>query len=140
MAIKKRREIEIASIRKANRACAVGNLMLKRLKSWEEFLKPDTEDLETIPRGNLRSGFKDVSENVSKEIKCFCRNNFVNMDINSLDKLYEPIKKYEGFSIPLSEFEKKYAKFKKKTLMGAPLHATVNISLWGLQLKLMNGN
>jgi len=102
----KHKDIEILRI--ANRAASVGRLMLGETRSWEEFLKADTEDLESIPRRILRSGVHDVKKNVLKQIKRFCSKNFEGLSEQKLNLLYEEIKAKRGLEIPLNDFEVKY--------------------------------
>lgn len=142
MAIKKPqgRQAEAIRIRRANRAAAVGRLMLGQTHDWEEFLEPDVSDLESLPRRKLKTGITDVKKNVSQEIKRFCGRNFENMTEAKLDKLYERIKQFRGLEIPLAEFESTYSKVNRKVLRSAPPHCTVVISLWGLQFKYPEDN
>jgi len=135
VSIKKRRDREQETIRKANRACAVGNLMLAKLDSWEKFFEPETQPLDLYPRKNIRAGYKDVKLNLSKEIDSFCKKNFQKMNKDTLDRLYEHIKQYRGLAMPLTTFEKKFTRIKPEILKGVPHHATIQISLWGLQFK-----
>lgn len=126
---------EAAIIRQANRASAVGRLLLGEFKNWSQFLSPETDYLEFLPRRALKAGKTDVKRHLSKEIQIFCRQNFVGMNIQDLDRMYEEIKARRGLEIPLSEFEKRFAKVRDRVLCGQPRHCTVVISLWGLQFK-----
>jgi hypothetical protein len=126
---------EAAIIRQANRASAVGQLLLGRFQNWPQFLSLETENLEKLPRRMLRSGKADIKERLSREISKFCEHNFVNMDIAKLNQLYEEIMVRRGLEIPLPEFEARFAKVKDHVLMGQPRHATVVVSLFGLQFK-----
>ncbi|MCB2186822.1 MAG: hypothetical protein KQJ78_10420 [Deltaproteobacteria bacterium] len=105
------------------------------MDSWHEFFEADTLDLGSLPRRILKSGAKDVKQNVSKNVKFFCDKNFESMTEAKLDLLYEEIKSFRGIEIPLAEFETKYSKIHKSVLKSAPPHCTVVISLWGLQFK-----
>lgn len=129
------REREAKLIRQANRAAAVGRLMLGELRSWHEFLEADLIDLKNLPRRQLKSGHADVKERLSEEIKSFCSKNFDGMKIRNLSDIYEEIKANRGFEIPLIEFEERFAKVRRKVLQGNPAHLTICISLWGLQFK-----
>ncbi len=135
MQIAQGRNREVQKIRKYNRAAAVGKLMLKELNDWNEFLKADQDDLENLPRRFLKSAYNDVKKRLSTELDRFCKQNFLNMNVDILSNLYEEIKKYRGLEISLSDFEKKYAPIHPQILIGFPLHLTVSISLWGLQFK-----
>ncbi len=135
MVVKSGREREAKLIRQANRAVAVGRLMLGEFDNWHDFLHADILDLENLPRRNLKSGSADVKNRLSAEIKKFCAQNFRGMDGNKLSELYEEIKAYRGMELPLSEFEKRFAPLQPKVLAGRPKHLTICISLWGLQFK-----
>lgn len=87
----KSRDKEIAVIRQANRAAAVGNLLLGKFDDWEKFLSADTDELETLPRAMLKAGTLDIQKRLSKEITHFCSENFVGMDAPKLSALYEDI-------------------------------------------------
>jgi len=127
------REREAKLIQRANRAAAVGRLMLGELESWDQFLEPDTIDLVSLPRRNLKSGLADVRTRLSQEINNFCSSNFVDMDEKKLSMLYEEIKAYRGLELPLSDFEERFSQVQRNVLIGSPSHATVHISLWGLK-------
>lgn len=129
------REREAKLIHQANRAAAVGRLMLGELNTWQQFLKADTIDLISLPRRNLKAALVDVRERLSKEIKSFCSQNFWEMDERKLSLLYEEIKAYQGIEIPLPEFEERFSPIRREVLKGNPAHATVCISLWGLQFR-----
>ena len=131
----KSRDKEAAYIRQANRASAVGRLVLGEFDDWAEFLRADTEDLGTLPRRMLKAGKADVRKRLSKEVSRFCSMNFVGMDEKKLSSLYEAVKAHRGLELPLPEFETRYAKVKDAVLKGQPRHCTVVISLWGLQFK-----
>ena len=104
-------------------------------KDWQSFLEADVIELETLPRRMLKSGYKDVQINLSLEIRDFCNKNFGNMTLEKLDKLYGEIKAHRGLEVPLFEFEKKWSKIKPTILQGTPPHATIVLSLWGMQFK-----
>lgn len=129
------RKDEAKLIRRANRAAAVGRLMLRQLSSWHEFLEVDTLDFESLPRRQLKSGAADVKKRVGKEIKRFCSTNFENMTEPKLSQLYEELKAHRGFEMPLKEFEAKYSKVQPKVIEGFPPHCTVSFSLWGFGIK-----
>lgn len=129
------REREAKMIRQANRAAAVGRLMLGEFNSWQEFLGADVLDLENLPRRQLKSGKTDVKRRLSSEIKSFCTKNFRGMTESKLSLLYEDIKAFRGLEIPLKEFEEKFAHVNPKVLKGNPAHLTLSFSLWGLQFK-----
>lgn len=129
------RERDAKLIKRSNRAAATGRLLLGEIKSWHEFLEADNIDLEKQPRKRLKAGVVDIKSRLSKEINQFCTRNFRGMDENKLSLLYEEIKAYRGFEMPLHDFEQKYAQIKRGVLKGNPAHLTVSISLWGLKFK-----
>ncbi|MEX0999707.1 MAG: hypothetical protein WD000_07085 [Thermodesulfobacteriota bacterium] len=131
----KGRDKEVAKIRKANRASAVGRLFLGEIKSWHDFIESDTTNLDSLPRRQLKAGHADVKSRLSREIEKFCKKNFPNMTIDLLSDLFEEIKAHRGIDIPLKDFEEKYAPFHPEVIRDIPSHATVDISLWGLQFK-----
>ena len=132
---KKGRQVEAEQIRRANRAAAVGRLMLGEISSWVVFLEVDTVELEALPRKNLKSGYHDVKKRLKNEIKRFTDKNFEKLSVDMLENLYEQIKAHRGLEIPLDEFESKYSKVKPDVLSGTPAHCTLVFSLWGLQFK-----
>jgi len=109
--------------------------MLGELRTWHQFLEADTVDLVSLPRRNLKAAVTDIRRRLSLEIKDFCSKNFQEMDERKLSLLYEEIKAFRGLELPLSEFEEKFSGVRLKVLKGNPAHATVCISLWGLQFK-----
>lgn len=129
------RKIEAKLIRKANRAAAVGRLMLGELSDWNEFLAADSLDIESLPRRQLKSGAADAKKRMSPEIKRFCRINFENLNEAKLSQLYEVIKANRGIEFPLKDFEQEYSKILPRVIAGFPPHCTVVFSLWGLQIK-----
>ena len=133
MSLTSGREREANRIRRANRAAAVGRLMLGQFNDWHTFLQADIIDLEKLPRRQLKAGKTDVKARLSPEIKKFCSRNFQGMSEKKLSLLYEDIKAFRGLEIPLAEFEQRFAPVKRDVLKGQPKHLTVTISLWGLQ-------
>lgn len=130
------RDKEAAMIRQANRAGAVGRLMLGDTQDWIEFLRADQVDLITLPRRQLRSGKADVKSRLSKQLEQFCERNFIGMTQQRLSDMYEEIKAFRGLEMPLLEFENRFAPVRKEVLRGNPTHLTVCVSLWGLQFRI----
>jgi hypothetical protein len=130
------RNREVIIIRQANRAAAVGRLMLGEMNHWGEFLGADQIDLTTLPRRQLKSGKADVKKRLSLELDKFCERNFQGMTQQRLSEMYEDIKAFRGMEMPLSEFEHRFAPVLRSVLKGNPAHLTVSISLWGLQYKI----
>jgi hypothetical protein len=90
------REREARQIRQANRAAAVGRLMLGEFDNWHAFLQADAIDLENLPHRRLKAGRADVKTRLSTEIKNFCSRNFQGMSETKLSRLYEEIKAFRG--------------------------------------------
>lgn len=131
-----RRNKEASIIRQANRAAAVGRLMLGKMRNWIEFLEADQVDLNTLPRRQLKSGKADVKRRLSTELEKFCKKNFKGMTQRRLSDMYEEIKAFRGLEMPLLEFERRFAPIHEDVLKGDPAHLTVSISLWGLQFRI----
>lgn len=129
------RDKESAAVESAEKAVAVGRLMLGELSDWAEFCRPATVDYNALPRRQLRSGYADVQRRLKAEIKKFCKKNFVSLDAEGLASLYEDILSKRGLEVPLHEFQRKYGQIHPKALKGSPLHLTVSISLWGLKFR-----
>ena len=127
----------IPNLQRTQRAAAAGRLLMGHLESWDDFSQPEVTDFETFGRRYLRASRAKFRTWVSKEIKKFCNLNFKEMTEVKLESLYLEVKRRRGLEIPLSEFETKFATLKEKKLIGAPLHCTVVISLWGLQLMFL---
>ena len=107
--------------------------MLGELRTWEEFLCPEVEELAAKPRRVLRSLHENAKKHLQGEIAKFCRSNFADMDKRKLSRLYEEVKAFRGLVMPLDAFEQKFSKILPAVRAGAPAHANVHISLWGLQ-------
>jgi hypothetical protein len=123
-------------IRQANRAAAVGRLMLGETRHWVDFLGAYQVDLTTLPRRQLKSGKADVRRRLSAELQRFFEKNFIRMTLQRLSDMYEDIKAFRGMEMPLIEFERRFAPVRAEVLRGNPAHLTVSISLWGLQFKI----
>ncbi len=107
--------------------------MLGEFREWSDFLEPDTRDLVAMPRRELKALEENAKRRLKSEIDKFCKANFDGMTVERLDQLYEAIKAHRGLEIPLPTFETEFAPFRSRALPGTPRHATVVISLWGLQ-------
>lgn len=129
------RSREAARVRGADKATAIGRLLLGKLD--REFFAVADRDYEALPRRNLRSAANDVKRNVRAEIDKFCKRNFTNMTTEQLSRLYdaalEPVRRGEALAIPLADFEKWYSPIAERVLRGSPRHCTVVVSRRGLQ-------
>ncbi|MCC5797031.1 MAG: hypothetical protein JJU48_06860 [Methylophaga sp.] len=127
------RDREALAIQIADKASALGRLMLGEFDSWEEYLQPATTDYASLPRRQLKAGHADVRKRLRKEIDAFYSRNFVSIRDDSILTLYEDIVSARGLEAPLNEFEEKYGKIKREVLKGNPAHLTVSVTLWGLK-------
>lgn len=114
------------------KAAAVGRLLLGELDaplrdiSIDDYLLRNRREL-ISERDQLRGSLRG-------ELAKFCRDNFENVGAEDLGKLYEVLVKNRSiWFAPLAVFEREIGRLKPGVLKGAPLHATVHISPWGLQ-------
>lgn len=129
------RERDARLIREANCAAAVGRLMLGRFNSWNEYKLVGDQTLESLPRRQLKTGAVDVRSRMRSEIDGFCRGNFKAMTAKKLAALYEEVQPPYGLRLSLSEFERRFGSITETARKGCPKHATVSITLWGLQFE-----
>jgi hypothetical protein len=127
------RDKEALAIQIADKASALGRLMLGEFDSWEGYLKPASTDYTSLPRRQLKAGHADVRKRLHKEIDAFYSRNFVGLSNDKILALYEEIMCARGLEAPLTEFEEKYGKVKREVLKGNPAHSTVSVTLWGLK-------
>jgi len=126
------REREVAEIVRYKRAAAVGRLLPGELDGPMEPIF--VEQYIDRPRRDLKPEMNSIRAYLRGEVAKFCRNNFENVEPEDLARLYEPIFEHKcEWYIPLTDFIRDFGKFKDKVLKGAPPHATVRISPWGLQ-------
>lgn len=124
--------LDFKKIRRANRAAAVGQLMLGQISSWDDYDAVDHIDGVAISRWQLRSGRNDVDFRLGAEIEKFCTLNFDGMSIDKLDSLYDDIKSSRGLDMPLTDFEEKICEIKPEVRHGSRRHVTLDLSLQGL--------
>ena len=126
---------EARLIETADKAAAIGRLLLGKID--REFFEVAERNYETLPRRCLKSGKRDVRENVSREIKSFYRKNFEGMSESKLADLYDItvdlVKRGEALALPLPEFEQRFFRIRREVLRHAPRYCTVVISRRGLQ-------
>lgn len=65
----KSREKEVVQILNANAAVAVGNLLLGKYDSWDQFRELLKTDLMSLPRRSLKIGARDVKKTSQKRPK-----------------------------------------------------------------------
>lgn len=128
------RDREVREIVRYRRAAAVGQLMLGELDGPIEPVFAD--QYIDRPRQELRELRANIRASLRGEIGKFCRNNFEDLGPEDLSKLYEPLFEHgSNWHLPAVEFERSYGRFRPGILKGAPLHATIHISPWGLQTE-----
>lgn len=127
------RDKEALAIQIADKASALGRLMLGELDSWDDYLKPATTDYASLPRRQLKSGHADVRKRLKREIDGFYSRNFADLSDDAILALYEDVVSMRGLETPLTEFEQRYGKIKRAVLKGNPAHLTVSVTLWGLK-------
>lgn len=128
------REREVAEIIRLRRAAAVGRLMLGEL---DEPLKPvREEDYVDRPRRELKAELGACRSSLKGELLKFCRRNFQDVAPEDLARLYEPLVAHQSrYRLPLREFVARVGEPCPGVLKGAPAHATVHLSPWGLQTE-----
>lgn len=131
-AIESGREREAYEIVRYERAAQVGRLLLGELNGPMQPIFLD--QYLGKPRRELKALRDSVRAYLRSEVAKFCRNNFEDMKPEDLARLYEPLfERRSDWYLPLIDFIRDFGKFKVGVLKGAPLHATVHISPWGLQ-------
>lgn len=126
------REREAAEIVRYKRAAVVGRLLLGELDGPMEPIF--VEQYLDKPRRDLKAEREAIRERLRGEIAKFCRNNFEDIKPEDLAELYEPLfERASVWYLPLTDFLRDFGRFRTGVLKGAPLHATVHISPWGLQ-------
>jgi hypothetical protein len=134
MRIQSGRQREASEIVRYKKAAAVGRLLLGELDDPMEPIS--VEQYINKPRRDLASQRDAARAFLRGEVAKFCRNNFENVEPESLAKLYDVVLEHgSNWFIPLTDFEKDFGKFKVGVLKGAPLHSTIHISPWGLQTE-----
>jgi putative transposase len=128
------RDREIAEIVRAKRAALVGRLLLGELNRPLERIFPDS--FANWPRLKLRRQRDVIRAELRGEIAKFCRRNFSGLNEHKLADLYSILWERGGkWRMPLVEFQARFGAPNDGVLRGAPLHATVCISHWGLQTE-----
>jgi hypothetical protein len=126
------RKREVVEIVRYKRAAIVGRLLLGELDGPMERIS--VEQYLDKPRKELKAEREVIRDRLRGEIAKFCSNNFEDIKPEDLENLYEPLFERESlWYLPLTDFLRDFGKFKTGVLKGAPLHATIHISSWGLQ-------
>jgi hypothetical protein len=125
---------EAFDIVRLKRAAEVGRLMLGQL---DASLKEIRQDLYVDkPRRELKAEVAALRSSLRGELLKFCQQNFVDVKPVKLADLYEDIFKHNSqYRLPLNEFVNRVGRPRPKVLKGAPRHATVCLSPWGLQTE-----
>ena len=116
-------------------AVAVVRLMDGQLTDWRSFDAAQHPHLGDLPRKRLKSGYEDVKRRLNPDIRDFCKANFEDMDQEKLCRIYEYIRQWRGLNMSLADFERQYGCILSPARRFCPPHATVHISLWGLQFE-----
>jgi hypothetical protein len=96
----------------------------------------DPEYYVTKPRRELKEELTALRSSLRGELRKFCQQNFVNADPEKLGDLYDDILSHNSqYRLSLREFVKRIGEPRSNVLKGAPAHATVCISPWGLQTE-----
>jgi hypothetical protein len=128
------RSDEATEIVQIMRAAAVGRLMLGEIH--EPLNEISKDEYEQMPRQQLKLTRARIKESIYPQLKRFCDSNFENTKPEKLASLYnELLLQNSHLRIPLSRFKEKVGNPKPNVLNGAPAHATVCISPWGLQTE-----
>jgi len=134
MQTKSGRQREAAEIVHYKKAAAVGRLLLGELDGPMEAIA--TEQYLMKARKELLSERQAARASLRGEIEKFCRNNFDDVEPEDLVKLYDLLNEHHSeWFLPLTDFEQRFGRFKAGVLRGAPQHATIRISPWGLQTE-----
>jgi len=134
MDAKSGRQREALEIVRYKKAASVGRLLLGELNGPMEPVS--VQQYIDKPRKQLISERDSLRTSLRGEIAKFCRNNFESVDPEDLVKLYDVLFEHQSeWFVSLTEFEREFGRFKSGVLKGAPLHATVRISPWGLQTE-----
>jgi hypothetical protein len=128
------RDREVNAIVSHDQAVEVANLLMGKLN--RPMRRIFHEDYRSLPRRNLRSGKESLRDGRVGELEGFCKKNFGTTDVANLATLYERLYEHDShLRLPLTEFAALIGQPKEGVLRGAPSHATVAISPWGLQTE-----
>jgi len=128
------RDREVSAIVTHERGVEVANLLMGKLNRRMRRIFPD--DYRSLPRRNLRAGSVSLRDGRAEELERFCERNFGTTAVWRLAELYERIYKHDSqLRLPLKGFAALIGQPKEGVLRGAPRHATIAISPWGLQAE-----
>jgi hypothetical protein len=128
------RQEEALQIVELRRAASIGRLMLGELhKPLEEI---STEEYKDMPRKRLKALLAHLKDTIKPELKKFCAANFEDTNTLRLASLYQDLIDHGSqLRMPYTEFRDRVGTPRQNRLKGAPLHATICISPWGLQTE-----
>jgi len=128
------RDREIEEIVRLRRAAAVGRLMLGELDG--PLMAICRTEYRAKPRKDLKRKLNLVRTSLKGELKKFCDQNFIDVTPEDFEELYDDIFAHNSnFRLPLLEFVNRVGQPRSVVLNGAPAHATVCLSPWGLQTE-----
>lgn len=123
----------------ADKAAAVGRLMLGELPSLEQFLEVGQRNYTSLPRRAIRAGRRDVRQRLAPEVEAFCSKNFQQFSTRQLAALYDDVapalRTFGVAAMPMPAFESRYGRLQDAVLKGDPRYATVVLSTRGLQFQ-----
>ena len=126
--------MEARDIAEFAKSVEVARLMPGKLD--EPMHRISIRDYEHLPRKQLKSGKHSISGQEGKEARLFYRSNFKGRGLEALATLYDRIiENGSQLRLPLTEFVELVGQPKAGVLKDAPLHSTVDITLWGLQFE-----
>lgn len=126
------RHREAAEIVRLRRAVAVGRLMRGDLDVPLEVIRQ--EDYVSKPRQELKAEVAALRASLRGELRKFCQRNFDDANPERLANLYEDVFAHGSqYRLPLRDFVERVGQPRPGVLKGAPAHATVHLSPWGLQ-------
>lgn len=130
--MKSGREREVARIVEYDRAVEVARLLLGKLDGP---MKPIFhQQYSELPRRQLKSGAHSIRDERARELQGFCTKNFEGAKPRDLANLYEELfSNGSQWRLPLTRLIELVGQPRENVLKGAPFHATVSLSPWGLQ-------
>jgi len=128
------RSKEARDIAEFEKSVEVARLMLGKLHA--PMRRISERDYEHLTRKQLKSGKYSIRREEGEEARAFYRRNFKGRGLQSLAKLYDRlIDNGSQLRLALTEFIALVGEPKAGVLKDVPLHATVDINLWGMQFE-----
>lgn len=125
---------EVDAIVRHERAVEVAMLMMGKLdRPIREINEQDYIDL---PRRQLKSGKRSLSDGKADEVRKWLYQNFGHRDIDRLTDLYKLLRENNSsLRLPYYDFVDLVGVPRMGVLRGAPAHSTIHVSPWGLQTE-----